>query len=261
MPEGDTVHKLAGILRPLLVGATLEQARLARMAGAERLAGVQVEAVEATGKHLLVRLANGLTLRSHLGMYGSWHRYAPGEPWRKPVRQASIVLWTAHAVLVCFHAREVVLEPTAGLAQRDRLERLGPDLLGPDFDARAAVVRARALQGPDAPLVDMLLDQRVAAGIGNVYKSEVLFLERIAPDRRLADAPDDRVAGLYDRARALLAANLGGGPRITRPEPGPDLWVYGRRREPCLRCGTPIRYARLGHDLRSTYWCPACQPR
>ena len=121
-------------------------------------------------------------------------------------------------------------------------------------------MRARALPA-DSLMVDVLLDQRVAAGIGNAYKSELLFLGRISPAALLGDLDDPTLLALYARAAQLIRANLGGGPRTTRPAHagGARLWVYGRRDEPCLVCGTRIRITRHGRGQRSTYWCPACQ--
>ncbi|MEJ2575377.1 MAG: zinc finger domain-containing protein, partial [Gammaproteobacteria bacterium] len=122
------------------------------------------------------------------------------------------------------------------------------------------VCRARRT-GPGRRLADVLLDQRIAAGIGNAYKSELLFLRRLAPDRTLGELDDEELRALFSLAGALIRANLGGGPRTTRflSDRAGRLWVYRRRGEPCLRCGTLVRMARLGEDRRSTYWCPACQ--
>ncbi len=261
MPEGDTVAKLAAALGPLLQGAVPARVEV-RGAAAAELAGRRVAGVHALGKHLFVEFDGGLLLRSHLGMYGSWHRYGHGEPWQRPARQASLVLDLGDRVLVCFNAREVEVLPAAGLRHRDLLARLGPSLVQPGADLPAAVARARSAVEGDAPLVDVLLDQRVASGIGNVYKSEVLFLEGLHPRTTLGSTDDERLAAVFARAADLMRRNLGGGPRVTRlDEPGSEpLWVYGRRGRPCLRCGTPVAYARMGRTQRSTYWCPRCQP-
>ncbi len=266
MPEGDTLHKVAAALRPHLLGRCLERVILAGRPYPD-LCGCPVEAVEAVGKHLLIAFAGGTTLRTHLGLYGSWHRYPRGEPWRKPTWRASAALWTAEQVLVCFNAREVECLATEGLARHPQLGRLGPDLLAPEVALGEVVARARRLGDPLAPVAEALLDQRIAAGIGNVYKSEVLFLSRVHPATPLAGLGDAAVTALYATARRLLAANLGGWTRTTtvdrrqRPDPRVRLWVYGRRGQPCLRCGCPIRHRRLGRGLRSTYWCPGCQAK
>jgi endonuclease-8 len=225
------------------------------------LAGCRVDAVRAHGKHLFIDFDNGMSLRSHLGLYGSWHRYATGERWRRPARQAGIELVADDEVFVCFNPREVVWERSDGLRQRDQAARLGPDLSLPDPDLDEVVARAQRLS-PDTLVVDLLLDQTVAAGIGNAYKSELLFLERITPTAQLAGVDDVRLRRLYRRAGELIRANLGGGPRTTRftGQPGGErMWVYGRYDEPCLVCATPIRTIRHGRGQRSTYWCPTCQ--
>ncbi|MCU0936370.1 MAG: formamidopyrimidine DNA glycosylase [Gammaproteobacteria bacterium] len=261
MPEGDTVAKLAAALGPLLAGAAPVRVEV-RGAPSGALDGRRVEGVHAVGKHLFLAFEGGRLLRSHLGMYGSWHRYGRGEPWQRPARQASIVIDLGERVVVCFNAREVEVLRADGLRHRDLLARLGPSLAGPGPDLAAAVARARSTLEDATPLTDLLLDQRVASGVGNVYKSEVLFLEGLHPGKTLAATGDDRLAAVFARAADLMRQNLGGGPRVTRfDDPGSDpLWVYGRRGRPCLRCGSPIRYARTGRTQRSTYWCPRCQP-
>ena len=256
MPEGDTIFKLAAYLDPRLRGRRLVDGR----AGTPPvdLAERRVESVEALGKHLLIRFDDGRVLRSHLGMWGSWHWYPRGAPWRKPARQAGIVLDTGDRVFVCFNPQEVEMLNPGGVRRRVLAARTGPDLLAPELTLGTLVPRARELIAGDAIIADVLLDQRVACGIGNVYKAEVLFLERTAPETRLAALSDDELEALYGRARNLLQRNTGSGARVTRP--GGRLWVYGRRGRPCFRCGEAIRCARLGQRFRSTYWCPACQP-
>lgn len=261
MPEGDTIHKLAAALKPELEGQRVLALALRGEPSASSQCG-RITAVEARGKHLLIRFDDGRVLRSHLGMYGDWHRYAKGERWRRPARQASIRLETEQALYVCFNAREWQWLRDDCIAARTLRSRLRHDLLGSDFDVHGVIARAREFLEPDTPLVDVLLDQRVAAGIGNVYKSELLFLEGADPRLPLSNADDAQLQRFYERARHLLQANLGGGPRTTRDnrDGGGRLWVYGRKDQPCLRCGTPIRSAKLGKHLRSTYWCPVCQP-
>ena len=260
MPEGDTIHKVAAFLTPRLVGRNVETLRMADPA-ARRCAGCRIEAVFAHGKHLFVTLDNALAVRSHLGMYGSWHRYAAGEDWLKPRRQASLELRVGSDVFVCFNAKEVELIEAASVRGRIVHTRLGPDLIAPDPDVGGVVARARELLEGDAPLADVLLDQRVAAGIGNVYKSEVLFIERILPQTRLASVSDAMLERCFGLAAALLRRNLGGGKRITRFEGdgAGRLWVYRRRGLPCLRCDDRVAYARMGKDHRGTYWCVGCQ--
>lgn len=263
MPEGDTVHKLAAYLREHLVGRRLEAAR----ARGQRLAldGQVVMAAEAQGKHLLLRLDGGAVLRTHLGMYGSWHRYRADSPAPRVRGRVSIAL-TASAppmaeVFACYNAKEVELLPAGSGRERGLAAHLGDDLLGPDPDLGRVVARARQLLAPDTLLVDVLLDQRVAAGIGNVYKSELLFLAGLAPVTTLGQVDDGRLQTIYADARRWLSANLGGGARTTRTtaDGAGRLWVYNRAGRPCHRCRTPIASARLGARPRGTWWCPACQ--
>ncbi len=280
MPEGDTIHKLAAAIRPRLAGESIRRAwvrtqprgtfrhratsvALAADAALEGsgLVGRCVESVYARGKYLFFGFEHGVLVRSHLGMYGDWHRYRPGEIWKKPEWQASVALWTDHDVFVCFNAKEVELVEAATIGHANFRSRLGPDLLAPEPDLELAIRRAREFHDADTPLVDLLLDQRVASGIGNVYKSEVLFIEGEHPLQTLDRIPDTTLRRLYSCARALLQRNLGGGPRVTRfvSDGRGALWVYGRRGRACFRCGAKIRADRCGRDLRSTYWCPACQ--
>ncbi len=261
MPEGDTIHKLANYLGPRLADQEILSAGGARADVARRLNGRHIENVSARGKHLFIELDNATALRSHLGMHGSWHRYAHGEDWRKPRSQASIVFRVADDDYVCFNAKEVELVRLSSVRNRVVNDRLGPDLIGDDIDASALVQRAREFLEPDAPLIDVLLDQRVASGIGNVYKSEVLFIERLPPDTKLGDVSDERLAACFTLASDLLRKNLGGGMRTTRFESDSagSVWVYGRTGQPCLECDTPIRSRRMGSNHRGTFWCPACQ--
>lgn len=260
LPEGDTVHKLAAALAPDLLGHPLLKVELRRLAGAP-LMGSRCRRVDAQGKHLLLHFDNALTLRSHLGLHGAWHRYRRGEAWRKPRRQAGILLETAEHCLVCFNPREVELVATGRLAESSSLARLGPDLLGDHVDFPALVARARRQCDVATQIIDLLLDQSLAAGIGNVYKSELLFLHRLHPQAALGTVDDGRLLALYRLAAELLRQNLRPGRRRTRfvDDGGPKLWVYKRRNRPCLNCGTPIQRELWGKPARSCYWCPSCQ--
>ncbi|HET7685200.1 MAG TPA: DNA-formamidopyrimidine glycosylase family protein [Candidatus Limnocylindria bacterium] len=261
MPEGDTIFRTATVLREALAGRVVTRARaqarpgLRRVPDLSRLEGRRVERVEARGKHLLIGFEGGLTLRTHLRMSGAWHRYAPGEVWRRPARQASAVVETAESVAVCFNAPVVELLDDRQLARHAPLTGLGPDLLGRTFDTDAALARLRDRDA--VPLGEALLDQRAVAGVGNVYKSELAFLAGRDPWAPVRDLDDEELRGLLAGARRLLAANVRGGARSTRP--GGGLWVYGRAGRPCRRCGTLIRVRRQGELGRLTYWCPRCQ--
>ena len=265
MPEGDTIFRTAEVLRAALVGRRITAARaqpgpgLRRVPDLSRVIGAMVSTVEARGKHLLIGFDNGLTLRTHLRMKGSWHRYRPGERWRLPMRQATAVLETAEAVAVLFNAPTVELLTDADLRRSRPLRELGPDLLSGSFDADEALGRLRERDAEE--LGNALLDQRAVAGIGNVYKSEVAFLERMDPWAPVRTFGDEQLLGALRTARRLLQANTRGGARVTTGSrsPGAGLWVYGRSGRPCRRCGTLIRGARQGDFARLTYWCPRCQ--
>jgi endonuclease-8 len=265
VPEGDTIFRTAAVLRRTLVGGTVRRAfaqprpGLTRVPPLSRLVGSRVEAVEARGKHLLIGFSGGQWLRTHMRMKGSWHRYAPGEAWRLPLARASCVLETDAAVAVCFDAPEVELLSDLDLLRHRGLASLGPDLLAASFDAGDVLRRLRG-RG-DVDLGEALLDQGVLAGIGNVMKSETCFMERADPWAPVSAFTDPQLLALVDRARRLLAANTGGGGRVTtgRRGPGHALWVYSRGGRPCRRCGTLIRAGRQGEQARMTYWCPRCQ--
>lgn len=263
MPEGDTLHKVADALAPRLVGRSLEKVQLRGWSSS--LSGEIVREVRAVGKNLLIELASGLVLRSHLGLHGSWHRYALHETWRRPRRQASMILWTRTDVFVCFNAKTSECLETRRLSVHP-VGRLGPDLLADDVDLDEILRRARSLSGNDSLVVDTLLNQNVASGIGNVYKNEVLFLCGVHPHTPPSRLDDESLKGLYRSARHLMKSNLMGGIRTTtRDKKGrrlvdaPRHWVYGRAGRPCLQCGVTIQFSRLGSIPRSTYWCPQCQ--
>ncbi len=260
MPEGDTLQVVAARLAPL-VGQHVTSLRGTHRAVAgegRRIRGKGISAVRAVGKHLVVEFANGWALRTHLGMTGRWHRYAPGERWRGSPGKARVILETESFVAVGFSV------PTVELGPRDRvlasIEHLGPDLSNPAHPLDDVVERPR--RTTSATLADLLLDQRVAAGIGNVYKSEIAFLEGIDPTVPVADLSDRQIEALYRRARTLLRANAGSHARTTTGDrrERQRSWVYGRDGRPCRRCGTPIAAAELGRHARITYWCPECQP-
>ena len=261
MPEGDTIFKLAAFLQAALAGRRLVGGTL-RDNRAVDLTGSEISDVYAHGKHLFIALDQGRLLRSHLGMRGSWHHYASDEQWQRPASQASIVLDTGERIYVCFNALEVELLRANGVRARKLGFVLGPDLMADNVDFDGIIERSHALGEPNMPVADLLLDQRVACGIGNVYKSETLFVERCHPATPLSALDNARLHALYRRAALLLNANRRGGPRITRgaADEAGKLWVYGRTGKPCLQCDTPIESMRFGRGQRSTYWCPQCQP-
>ncbi len=260
MPEGDTIFRTARTLRHVLAGRALTSVQTAGpVLGEPPPVGVEVTGVTARGKNLIVAFSDGSTLYTHMRMTGSWHVYRPGERWRKPARRARVVLENAHFTAVCFSA-PVVEFLAAGVVERDRrLHSLGPDLLDPAPDLVEARRRLRALDG--RTIAEALLTQSAVAGIGNVYKSETLFLCGVHPEAPAGGLDDDTLDHLLRTASELMRRNIGGGWRVTRENrDGRRLWVYGRKGEPCARCGETIRLGRHGLAARSTYWCPGCQP-
>jgi endonuclease-8 len=212
--------------------------------------------VEARGKHLLISFSDGRTLHSHMGMTGSWHLYRPSEPWRLRERAARAVLETDDAVAVCFTPQtlELLSKPAE---EAERIRRLGPDLSGDTPDLDEAVQRLRTLKPAATEIGVALLDQRISAGIGNVYKSETLAACGVDPFAPIGDLRDDQVHELFATASALLRRNAGTAMRSTVPG---GLAVYSRAGRLCRRCGTAIRSRRQGEHARTTYWCPTCQP-
>ena len=274
MPEGDTIHRAARTLHTALSGQRVERfesvlAHLTRVDADTPIAGRVIERVEARGKHLLMWLEGGLLLRTHMRMHGSWHIYRPGEKWQRPRHEMRIVLATATYVAVAFTVPVAEFVDAATIDREGPVAELGPDLLSDTFDAAEAVARFQA-RG-DVEIADVLLDQRALAGIGNVFKSEILFLAGVDPFTPVASLDDDRLSRILTIARDALAANVLGrsqtlspafGRRTTRSlNPNAKLWVYGRSGKPCRRCGTIVQATKTGIDARLTYWCPTCQPR
>lgn len=262
MPEGDTLYKAAARLRPALEGHVLTRFEAPRLRGDRPAVGVRIDAVEARGKHLLVHFDDGLSLRTHLRMTGSWHLYRQGERWQKAAHLARAVVGADSGwVAVCFQA-PVVETYHRGLGEPDALAGLGPDLcLSESLEPAvidAVLHRAAQLTAPGITLGEALLDQRIAAGIGNVYKSEACFAAGLDPGAPLEHVAVDDRRRVWTVAGRQLQANLGHAERRTHPA---GLAVYGRRGQPCHRCGAPIRMTRHGEQARSTYWCPTCQPR
>jgi endonuclease-8 len=244
VPEGDTIFRTAATLRARLTGRRIVRAAPPEL---ERLAGSEVVDVESEGKHLFIHFSNGLALHSHMRMTGAWHVYDPGQRWRMPARLARAVLEVEGCTAVLFRA------PVVGLVRsrsRDATGRLGPDLLGAQVDLDRIVSRARSL-GP-VPVGELLLDQRAAAGIGNIHRCELLWARRINPWRPAGALADGELRQLYAEASSGLRRGV---------RPGPHRHaVHGRGGRPCPRCGTLIQVRPQGELARLTYWCPSCQP-
>jgi endonuclease VIII len=257
VPEGDTLFRTAAGLRPYLVGRDVRAARAqgpGSVPQVQRLIGKRVDAVEAHGKNLLIRFDGGLELRTHLRMNGSWHRYRPGERWRRPPGRARLVLEVDGAVAVCFDAPVVELFESRAESLHPALSTLGPDLLKPDFDAAEAHRRLRSPERRGLAIGAALLDQRAMAGLGNIWRNETLFAERVDPFAMVTDLDDATLDRLIATSRRLLVASAGPAPSLAATR------VYRRTGRPCPRCGTIIRSAPLSGEVpRTTYWCPGCQ--
>ncbi len=262
MPEGDTLFRTAAVLDEVLAGRQVTAAR-GRAGGVAlgRVVGSRVERVASVGKHLLITFSDGLALHTHLRMHGSWHRYRTGEPWRRSPRRAVAVIEVPRAVAVCFDAPTVELLDARAVEVHPALAALGPDLSGADPDLDEAMRRIRDPSRRGLTVGEALLDQRSQAGLGNVYRSEVCFIERVDPFAPVVAFDDATLRRLLATGARLLAANRHGHGRTTTSEPGIGrLYVYGRSGRPCRRCGTPIRSRVTGQLPRRTYRCPTCQP-
>jgi endonuclease VIII len=274
MPEGDTIFRAARALHRALAGQTVtafdsQLPALNRIHEDAPVTGRTIERVIAAGKHLLMHFSGDLVLRTHMRMNGSWHIYRPGERWQRARRDMRILISTETFEAVGFNIPVAEFTSSRALSRHNELRRLGPDLLSEEFRTSEAVQRIR--ERGTTPIADALLNQRVVAGLGNVYKSEVLFMCRVNPFTLVRDVGDDKLAAIVDTAQQVLRANVSealapmttySGFRKTtrRASPRERLWVYGRARLPCRRCGTPVRIRKQGLDARLTYWCPECQP-
>jgi len=257
VPEGDTVYRSARNLAEVLDGTVLTRCdiRVPNFATVD-LTGETVHEVVTRGKHLLMRVGE-FTLHSHLKMEGSWHIYREGSRWRRPAFQARAIIANEQVTAVGF---ELGLFEVIRTADEDEVVGyLGPDLLGPDWDAQVALENIRSQ--PEREIGLALLDQRNLAGLGNVYRCELCFLRGVLPTRPVAEVNDlERMVAL---GKKLIEANKNRVERTTTGTlRGATDWVYGREGKPCLRCGTRIMRGELGNtelQLRDTYWCPHCQ--
>lgn len=257
MPEGDTVYRTAAQLHRALADdvVTRWDLRVPSFATSD-LRGAEIHEVVSRGKHILHRVGE-FTLHTHLKMEGSWHLYRPDSRWRRPDHTVRAIVGTESWVGVGFELGVTELIPRD--REDDVVGHLGPDLLGPDWNATQAIDRLNA--DPARPLAVALLDQRNLAGIGNVFANEICFLRGALPTRPVGDVD---VARTVDLAHRLILANRDRAERTTTGDtrPGRQVWVYGRGGRPCRRCGTRIRSGELGADdlsLRVTTWCPRCQ--
>jgi endonuclease-8 len=272
VPEGDHIYRTARTLHRALAGREVARFEsvfpaLTRVHEDAPITGRTIEKVTAAGKHVLVQFLDGLVLRTHMRMNGSWHIYRPGEKWQRPRRDMRLLIATADFEAVGFSVPVAEFLGPREVSRQEDLRHMGPDLLGQGFDSGEAIRRLR--QRNTLEIADAILNQRVVAGVGNVYKSEVLFLCRVNPFTPVSAVPDDTLRAILATARKHLQANVAD-PRggITtyrgyRRGPGRDAserrYVYGRAGKPCRRCGTVVRMKAQGPHARLTYWCPGCQ--
>jgi len=263
VPEGDTIFRAAAQLRSALVGKHLVELELRRDPHGRRgpEPGTEITAVDAVGKHLLMHFADGHVLHTHMQMTGAWHVYRPTERWRRPGHSARVVVRVDDGTsAVCFAAPIVELRREGDARDRPTratrmLGRLGPDLCGTDVDLDEVVARLALLE-PETELAAALLDQRIAAGIGNVFKSEICWAERVSPFAPVAMLDEPTRHHIFETAQRQLTENLTTTRRATYRG---GLAVYRRAGQRCPRCGEVIR-SRRDRAVRSTYWCPGCQP-
>ncbi len=276
MPEGDTIFRTARNLGRALVDRPITGFHstfpwLTRFNDATPLLGQTVARVEARGKWLLVHFSGGGILASHLLMNGRWHLYGRGQSWQLARAHMRILIANAEYEAVGFRVPVARMHTAQSLARDLRVAAPERDLLRAEFDADAALARMAA-HGSRA-IAEALLDQSIAAGVGNVFKSEICFVNGLHPFRAVASLSADELAAVIVSAQNLLQANVlvdsgdtivtyrGRQRRTTRSSnPGESLWVYGRAGEPCRRCGQLIRRRIQGADARVTFWCPCCQP-
>ena len=275
MPEGDTVFRTARNIGRALTGKTVIGFRstfplLSRFNDDMPLVGQTVDRVEARGKWLLIHFSGGGILTSHLLMNGRWHIYRQGERWQLPRFHMRIVIENSEYQAVGFRVPVARMHTAQSLARDLHVVPAGNDLLSAEFDAAAALTRL--LGRSHEALADALLDQTVLAGIGNVFKSEICFVNGLNPFRAVGTMTRDEAAATITSAKKLLRANVledsgdtivtyrGQQRRTTHAsDPAASLWVYGRAGEPCRRCGELIRRRIQGADARVTFWCPRCQ--
>jgi formamidopyrimidine-DNA glycosylase len=251
VPEGDTIWRTAEKLREALQHKHITVARPELL---KRFVGRTVTDVKPVGKHLLIRFDNGLAIHSHMRMQGAWHIYRQGERWRRPAWQMKALLETDDTVAVCFGAPVIELVKD----EQTKTGHLGPDILKDEWDIADVIARARS--GPPSTAGEILLDQRVTAGIGNVYRCEALWQCRVNPWTPTHVLEDAELQALFETARHAMRSNLKGRD-FERRFPGYGKGaVHGRAGRPCPRCGARIQVRAQGEHARLTYWCSGCQP-
>ncbi len=274
MPEGDTIFRAARTLNQALAGQIVTgfETQLPKLARVEIDSGVTgriVERVEAHGKWMLMHFSGDLILLTHMLMSGSWHIYRPGEAWQRRAVDMRVVVKTQAIWAVAFNVPIAEFHTADTLHRRQGFRSLGQDVLTTSFDGAQSISDLRA-RG-DLEVGTALLTQSIMAGLGNVYKSEVCFACGVHPFRRISELREEELTWLVETARKFVLANVtetSGDAIVTytgmrrttgRANREERLWVYGRRNQPCRKCGTLIQSRKQGIDARTTFWCPQCQ--
>jgi len=263
MPEGDTILKAARILHRALAGASVTrfEPRATSAIRSIAIGEVSISKVDAAGKNLLMFFTDGFVLRTHMRMSGNWHLYRHGERWRAHPDQVRVLIATADWVAIAVNVPVIEWVRERDLPHHAPISNLGPDVLRDPFDTDEVIRRARLRLGE--AVAEMLLDQTVLAGVGNVFKSEILFAARISPLSPVSMLSDDQLREILAITQKQMRANVGpastGRNTTGRMNTEEKLWVYRRAGLACRVCGATIETARTGENSRSTYWCPVCQ--
>ena len=279
MPEGDSIYRAARALRGVLAGRVVTGfetglAGLARVYDDAPLVGRVVERVESRGKWLLIYFSGDLILVTHMLMSGSWHVYRSGERWQMGRAKMRVVIRVEGWEAVAFNVPIAEFHTARSLERSSQVPKLGPDILSDEFTVEGGVARLAVYgrENPDAEIGVVLLNQRVMAGLGNVYKSEVAFAAGVNPFRAMRTITEREMERMVDFAQRYMNANImdgkgdgivtyAGNRRTTHAMDKEErLWVYRRQGQECRRCGATVMMRKQGVQVRSTYWCPECQP-
>ena len=279
MPEGDTIFRSARALNRALAGKTVTGfetglALLARLNDDEPVAGRTITKVESRGKWCLIFFSGDLILVTHMLMSGSWHIYKPQEKWWMGRSRMRVALRTADWQAVAFNVPICEFHTARSLERSSQVPKLGPDILSDEYTVEGGVERMRryGVENPQAEIAVVLLNQRVLSGLGNVYKSEVAFAAGVNPFRAMSTIKERELEVMAEVSQRYMRANIldgsgdgivtySGNRRTTHNANREErLWVYGRQGQECRRCGANIMMRKQGEQVRSTYWCPGCQP-
>jgi endonuclease-8 len=261
MLEGDSIHRTATALRTALVGKPMRSFSAPRLDGPTPARGRTIETVNSRGKHLEIIWDDGLTLHTHMRLSGSWHLYRVEERWRKRTDEMRVTIEVEDWVAVCFNAPVVDTYRQFDRHRHPGFGRLGPDLCKSNADLDECIARVLSYEDPSIPISEVLLDQQVACGIGNVYRSEVLWAIQLSPFASVGSLSADDVAQLIHSSAEMLRANFVDRSRATVPGASSGLAVYGRNGQRCPGCGGTIQVKRVGEMNRLLYWCAECQAR